>query len=189
MTAFIYDDSVPAVNNDPTDDQPVMLQNAISLGDIWDVDHIGFNANNGGTHAKVTFPNVFSPGNQPFPQSVIYSGNGINQHALYRNSAAAFDMTAIRAYGVFTMSSGFGPGTVPLETGVNVVTPITKNSLNDYTIQLISNVATGSNVAVFISTSFEGQRSTWTFTNPNLNIVFTGTFIAGIKVSFAVLQF
>ena len=49
MTNFQFSNTVPAAGNDPSSDQPLMLINNQSLFNYLNVDHIGFNANNGGT--------------------------------------------------------------------------------------------------------------------------------------------
>jgi hypothetical protein len=76
MANFPYDNSVPAANDDPSDDQPVMLSNVEQSELIWDVDHVGFNADNGGTHLQTTFSSKNTPGVQTDPQSVLYTASG-----------------------------------------------------------------------------------------------------------------
>jgi hypothetical protein len=51
--SFTYNNLVPATNNDPSVDQPQMLINTQSINSIIAVDHIGFNAGNGGYHTVI----------------------------------------------------------------------------------------------------------------------------------------
>lgn len=73
MPLFPFDTTIPAANNDPSADQPIMLQNNISTAGIIAVDHIGFGVANGGTHKQVTLTNEPAPG--------LGGGNGV----LYAN--------------------------------------------------------------------------------------------------------
>jgi hypothetical protein len=54
MTNFVYTDGIPAANDYPATDQPNMQVNTNSTSGIIAVDHQGFNADNGGTHNKVS---------------------------------------------------------------------------------------------------------------------------------------
>jgi hypothetical protein len=50
MTTFTFDTSVPAANNAPKNDQPIMQINNASTSGLIAVDHVGFNFPNGGYH-------------------------------------------------------------------------------------------------------------------------------------------
>lgn len=52
MTYTFYN-MIPAANNNPSNDQPLMLVNNQSTQSIIAVDHIGFNAANGGYHTII----------------------------------------------------------------------------------------------------------------------------------------
>jgi hypothetical protein len=56
MTNFAYTQGIPATNDNPSDDQPPMLINNDNNFLIWNVDHIGFNQNNGGFHTILHQP-------------------------------------------------------------------------------------------------------------------------------------
>lgn len=74
MPFFIFSTNKPAANNDPSVDQPDMLQNNVSTNGIINVDHYTFNDNNGGLHKQtqivdqVNIPPGLLPG-----QSTLYS--------------------------------------------------------------------------------------------------------------------
>lgn len=74
---FTFNTAVPAANNNPSVDQPDMLVNNQSTDGIINVDHISFNAMNGGQHKQVTFNNKNVPAAQTDPQSVLYTTNVI----------------------------------------------------------------------------------------------------------------
>lgn len=69
--SFTYNNLVPATNNDPSADQPQMLINTQSINSIIAVDHIGFNAGNGGYHKVIRQQNQVSTDPAPIA--------GINQ--------------------------------------------------------------------------------------------------------------
>jgi hypothetical protein len=57
MTNFPFDDTIPAAANDPSNDQPLMLQNNASTKGIIGQDHITFGLANGGYHTIIHFSN------------------------------------------------------------------------------------------------------------------------------------
>lgn len=73
MTNFSYNTGVPNAPNNPSIDQPVMLNNTQSIDGILDVDLVGFNADDGGTHKQVTF----SSNNVPTLPTPTAGGNNI----------------------------------------------------------------------------------------------------------------
>lgn len=50
---FTFYPNIPNAPNDPEDDQPLMLQNNVATNGIIAVDHVGFNAGNGGYHTII----------------------------------------------------------------------------------------------------------------------------------------
>lgn len=51
--SFTATRDIPNEPDNPSDDQPIMKTNNNSFIGIWDVDHVGFGQNNGGTHNVV----------------------------------------------------------------------------------------------------------------------------------------
>jgi len=90
---FSFFPSIPAPNNFPGDDQPLMQINFASIGGLIAVDHVGFNVVNGGQHQQVTINNKNVPSAPTDPVSIIYTDSGsastISQ-LLYRNQNAIF---------------------------------------------------------------------------------------------------
>ncbi len=56
MPNFDYKINIPGGPDNPSEDQPDMQINTNSTFGIWDVDHFGFQDNNGGKHDLVRFP-------------------------------------------------------------------------------------------------------------------------------------
>lgn len=52
---FPFNANIPAANNNPSDDQPLMLQNNQSTMGLIGVNHVTFNENTGGFHTSITF--------------------------------------------------------------------------------------------------------------------------------------
>jgi hypothetical protein len=53
--AFPFNMGIPAANNNPSADQPIMQQNNVSSYGILGVDHVTYGIVNAGTHTSVTF--------------------------------------------------------------------------------------------------------------------------------------
>lgn len=153
MTNFSYDNSVPASQNNPSTDQPVMLNNCISSGNIWEADHIGFNASNGGTHKQVSFYSKNTPSAPVTDTGILYTADGSASATpailKFRNSSAIFPVSAIRAYAYFTV--GAGPGyAITLVNSFNVST-VVRASAGVYNITLDANVVGSANFGVIAS--------------------------------------
>jgi hypothetical protein len=85
--SFTFDTTIPAAANNPSNDQPGMLQNNVSTNSLISVDHITFNTANGGQHKQITFNNKNVPAAQTDPQSVLYTNNVIA--ATYNTASAS----------------------------------------------------------------------------------------------------
>lgn len=187
MTNFSYNIAVPATNNDPSVDQPDMLINTANGALIWDVDHVGFNTNNGGTHLQTTFISKNPAGAQTDPSSVLYTGNGTastKADLFFRNQNGIFRPNMIKAAGVFTTVAVSGG--VAIDMGVNVASISYSTVTNAVTINLTANAVNGTTVMVFVNAG-SGTTPGWTFAANTLTLsVVTPT--AGRKISFAILQ-
>lgn len=62
MPNFIYTTNIPLASNDPSTDQPNMKTNTNNIAALIAIDHIGFNAQEGGIHKQVTLLNQSPPG-------------------------------------------------------------------------------------------------------------------------------
>lgn len=192
--SFTYNNAVPAAPNNPSNDQPDMLTNAQSIASIWSVDHIGFNASNGGTHLQTTFISKNTPAAQTDPSSTLFTASGTASTVAqlkYRNQNGTFQISPIAAW-AFCDSTGAIQG----GQSVNVVS-VVHNSTGNYTVTLTSNAVTGSNFAVFLSSGLStgGTNniiSNYTITGAGtftIEFVNTGAFFKDpVSFSFQVLQ-
>lgn len=93
--SFPYNPSIPATNDDPADDQPLMQQNFASINSLINVDHAGFSSVQAGQHNQVTFaadnvpslPTSTVGGNS---QGILFTNNvgTVNQLFYYAGTAA-----------------------------------------------------------------------------------------------------
>jgi hypothetical protein len=181
---FAFNDTIPATNNNPSTDQPVMLSNNASDLGIWSQDHIGYNTNYGGYHLQTTFPSFSTPPSLPGnPSSVAYpaagTANATNASYYFENFTATYLLNCVKAFGVFTA------GVAPSFSNQYNCASVTGSGVGPYTITLESNVVTGNNVIVFINTS-SGDVPKWSFSGGVLTT--TSGVTNASKVCFAILQ-
>jgi hypothetical protein len=185
MSSFTYINGIPAAANNPSTDQPNMLTNTNSIPELIAVDHVSFNATNGGTHLQVTLATENTPGAQTDPQSVIFSGAGSANtiaELFYKNASGTLLLSGIKAFGVFTTSGSVGSGTVTAANYYNI-NPTISYSNGTYTVTLTSGVTTGNNAVVIVV----GQRLTsYSFAGGVITVVASAS-VAGV-IYFVVLQ-
>ncbi len=70
---YTYDPNIPSAGHAPKDDQPAMKTNATSIQDLIEVDHIGFDNNQGGAHNQCQISSQSSI-NGAIPSGLL--GNG-----------------------------------------------------------------------------------------------------------------
>lgn len=87
--SFTYSPSIPAANNDPADDQPLMQQNFASTSGLINVDHVGFNTAGGGRHNQVTFDSNNVPAIFPVTPPVLFTDIVANVSQLFFYSGDA----------------------------------------------------------------------------------------------------
>lgn len=156
--SFTFDTTIPNAPNNPSVDQPGMLQNNVSTNGILAVDHITFNLLGGGQHKQVTFNGKNVPGAQTDPQSTLYTNNvtatGTNTasastvaSAFFRNQNAIYPVSMIRAFGAFD-SGGTSLNTWNMSA--------TRVSAGKFNISLATNAVTGFNYAVLLTNTGGG---------------------------------
>lgn len=126
MTNFAYITGIPATNNNPSDDQPDMLNNNDNGALIWETDHIGFNAPNGGLHQQSSYPafssGIVPVGNDPNEGSVAYPAAGVADPTIaqyyFRNVNSTLPLSCIKAFLTFANPNAVLPS-VPF-TGFNI---------------------------------------------------------------------
>jgi hypothetical protein len=65
MVSFPFNTQIPATNDDPGFDQPIMQTNNLSTSNLISVDHVGFVNDFGGAHTRVQLQNIPNPGGVP----------------------------------------------------------------------------------------------------------------------------
>lgn len=131
MTFQDYNSNIPAANNDPSQDQPLMQTNYASIANVLAIDHVAFSNNQGGYHKKVTFnANIGAPG--------IGSGVSVLYSASVNGAASLAIQNALGSYAITGLNPSIGasgytclPGGLILQWGFSnspnssVGTPIT----------------------------------------------------------------
>lgn len=209
MTNFPYYDTVPATNDNPSDDQPLMLDNTVSIEGIWEVDHIGFGANNGGTHTQSSYANfqtspVLPSDSGAANPSVAFPAAGIqdtgNAQYYFKNPVTTYVLNSAKAFGAFTIPSSFPVGGVITGFfGSNIVSITSNAGLTQFTIDLTTGAVNGTSVVVLLNdniafSNFFPSRipfTTWSMTSNTLTITTTvaGSNVGGSRqISFEILQ-
>jgi hypothetical protein len=146
--SFTYNTGVPATNNDPSIDQPQMLNNTIVIDEILDVDHITFNADNGGKHRQNTYPDVTTQGTQLGLAGVGYTIQGTANTGApqwsFKNSISDFTPTTMRAW-AFCNNGGI------VNNQKMNVDSVVRNAAGNYTVTLKTNAVTGTDFGVLVS--------------------------------------
>jgi hypothetical protein len=199
-----YNLNIPYMNNNPSNDQPLMEQNFNSINTIIAQDHQTFSSPNYGLHNQCTFPNQNVPGSLPTdPEAIAYPGPGVvnSSHTQYfwANSQAKFPLSAIRAFANFTtLAAAAGPARdVTTNLSWNVTGPITQlnNGLGtgqQFAITLTTNAVNTGAILVFVCSDKSTSLTTSTFpaysyAAPVLTVN-TTTGPAGTLVNVLVLQ-
>lgn len=191
--SFAYNSSIPATNNNPSSDQPIMQTNAAAIENFVNVDHVDFNNSNCGKHLQVTINSKNLPIAQTDPQSVIYTGNGIAStvsQLFYVNQLATFPLSTLRAYANFTVSGTTMTATNFFNVNVGAITGVHIPGTVVFTIPLLSGATSSNDVGImFTATPFSANLGSWSIAG-NV-ITFNPTFTsasAGFTVVMLVFQ-
>ena len=150
--SITYTTNIPLASNNPSNDQPNMQVNTNAINSWVQIDHVGFNASNGGEHKQVTFPAETTQGTPSGTSSTLYTAAGVadNTHPTlqYVNANLTFPVSLIRAYGAFTGSTG------AIEASQSIgVASVVRTSTSHYTVTLNANVVSSTTYGVFVSTN------------------------------------
>jgi hypothetical protein len=149
MTAYSYNNGVPATNNDPSVDQPNMLINTQSINSIIATDHVGFNSTGpaggiGGQHLQCTFNGNNVP-SLPATLATLFANNqdgngnnlpnGLSQLFLYTGAAdkSQLQYSSVSPGSVLLMGGiilKWGSYTIPANaalSGITFAQPFTSN--------------------------------------------------------------
>ena len=190
MTYPIYT-NIPAANNDPADDQPLMQINNANIAGYLGIDHVAPGALGDGFHQHVTYYNKFPPVAPIIGQVAIgYTNVGIANAAVpenfYTNASGTFPLSCVKAFGSFDTQA---PGAVPLINGYNI-TSITGTTATHYDVVTTAGAISGNNVVIFAtcSTTATGILTGYAFVNPTLGINVALATPNGRRINFAILQ-
>jgi hypothetical protein len=200
MTNFTARSGIPDVNDNPSDDQPDMQINNDNFIDIWDVDHIGFNAANGGTHLQNTYSG-FSNGNilGGSAASTAYPAAGVDNinraQYYFRNSNSIVPVSSLKAFGIFSTSNVFiSPDSLSLQNSYNVTGNVSQNlvatATTQWVINLVSNTLSSTSAAVFINFSDNSKISNFNYVLALNTLTITALFTSAtpLVINFQILQ-
>lgn len=109
MSNFTFTQTIPAAPNNPSNDQPLMLQNNAATFGWAAVDHLGFNTNNGGYHNVVHWnnqlvdPPLLTGFGQLYTKSVTQGTVPVTDNQLFYQSA---QVGTNPLFGVITQLTG-----------------------------------------------------------------------------------
>jgi len=147
---FSFSTTIPAANNDPSDDQPIMLTNNGSIAGLIAVNHIGFNTTGGGQHKFVEFNGNNAPSPPAGNASVLFTAAGTAKPAspqpFWQNADATFHLP-IKAWALVTEAGG-----IDNNQSSNVAS-INRPSTGRYDITLTTGATNSASFGVNITTS------------------------------------
>lgn len=153
---FPIDTNIPAANNDPADDQPLMQQNFSNISQYLTVDHVAPGSSGAGQHEQVTYNSQNTPSSPTDPVAITYTGLGtasVVSQLFYRNQNATYHLSAIKSWG------SFDPNSVSLAQTYNVAS-IVRNSAGNYTVTMNSGTTSSPAYAILISIPMTSAFST-----------------------------
>ncbi len=188
MPTHNYDETIPASDHNPSNDQPIMQTNAASIKSIVNEDHYTFNtSSNDGWHRQITLPAKNLPAGAPTdPKSFLYTASGTaltNAQAIFWNQSAKYMLSAVRAFGVFPYTPG--TGAVSITNSYNI-TSVTVASALTYTVNITANAISSTQPAVFIMVS-DGTGVDWGYSANVLTFTLDGIAV-GEYISVLMLQ-
>lgn len=153
--SFTFNTAIPEANNNPSVDQPDMKINNQSTDAILNVDHISFNADNGGNHKQVHLPAYTNPAivNGTATQgSIVYSKAGVADAAhaqgYFKNgNNLDFPMSHIRAW-----ATADSAGNILASQSINIAS-IVPAGTGRFNVTLTANAVTTDTFGV-LSTAF-----------------------------------
>lgn len=207
MTTFSFNENIPAANNNPSADQPIMQTNNASTKSILAVDHLTFDsAGSGGAgasagqHQQITYNDTHPPGAPVDPISIAYTDDsqtmavvtsGVTPVAqnFFRNQNGIYPLSAIKAFGVFTTTNNPGPFpvAVTVDNGINVTT-INKTASSTYVIDLTAGAVTGLVVGIIVTSSNGTEAPAWAYAANQITLTNFSIGSNGRKITFIVLQ-
>lgn len=192
-----YNRDIPDGPNNPSNDQPKMKTNTNSIDDWTAIDHVRFSNSPAGNHLQMHLPFYATPtvvNGTATQGSVMYGGtitgavgkksaDADHAIALFKQPNATFIMSAIRAFGSFTLTAGV----TTFNNSSNCVSVTIAGSFV-VTVTLDPNCVTSTS---YIVIPFYPTTNSGGYTVTKLANVITfqfGVLISGAEFSFIVLQ-
>lgn len=175
MSLFQFTSSIPAANDYPGDDQPLMQQNFASTANLVAIDHVGFNtASTGGYHNKSTYVSQGSDPSAVAGTDIVYSklsANSTQEVFVRKPTGAIFELSLIKVYVLFTFTT---PSTIAIADQQNVasvtvgggnITVTFTNALANTNYSIFGAIGAGGFVLPGLSTLTTG----FSFTTPGFS--------------------
>lgn len=186
---------IPAANNAPADDQPIMQLNIQNLVNTIAVDHLSPNVAGSGKHKQVQFLTAaVAPGAQIDPASVIYPASLAGQaspvvEAYYSNASGIFPMSAIKAFAVFKTRTGNGVVAVINGFNINQVNRIPPGTFTaNYEVTFNANIVTDVASSVVLVTMGDNTYSGYSNSTTTKVVIGTANTGPGVYVNIMLLQ-
>lgn len=183
---------IPAANNAPADDQPIMQLNTQNLVNTIAVDHLSPNVAGSGKHKQVQFLTAaVAPGAQIDPASVIYPASlagqaSANVEAYYKNASGIFPMSAIKAFATFTIAGAV----VTIQNQLNISTITFDGTQNRFLVTLVAGAVNGNFPTIILNTNMRIQSNyVWTLGSNLLQYIPGAQFNVNAIYSCLILEF
>jgi len=136
---FTWNNNVPNAPNNPSVDQPNMLTNTQSDNSIWAVDHIGYNAVNGGIHNVIRFNNQAADPAAIAGFGQLYTKTlGADQQLYYESGAGVVSLLSGMTQTVAASGNIKFPGGLIIQWGSAIAAP--DNTLVTFSIPFPANL-------------------------------------------------
>lgn len=186
MSSYTFNTGIPAANNNPSNDQPQMLQNNVSTNGILGVDHITFNASNGGTHKQMSMAQFSTPVLPSGAEAaVLYPDAGkidtAHSQLYFKNFDGTYPLSIVKAYGVFTAST-----TPSFSAQINCASIAYSSGV--WTVTFTSNAIYNGAAGVLASASGGGNSFNYTLNTAAGTLAFSTVSGTSPVITFVVLQ-
>ncbi len=156
MTLYSIDVTIPAANNDPADDQPLMKQNFANISAYVAVDHVDAGNQNAGQHKQVNIPANVIPGALPTALAgVLYTQPGVAAPAAsqmaYKSSLGTFPLSCVRAFGSCTVIGATVTTNNMFNLNGTVNTRVTRSANGNFLVNLVTDAVSSTDYGVLVS--------------------------------------
>ena len=181
MANIPYVLGIPAASHNPSNDQPDMLENTNAINQLIGIDHVAFNATNGGFHQQVTFANnpTVIPTSSGAGSGLLYSGPGSASVApnqqFFVSTGAQYLLSCVKAFGTFVIPNSVT--NFPAGNAYNIVGNIDCTTIGP--IRCVVTLATGT-----LASSSSNSNVVVLFSFSNQNALLGGYTVAPTQVTF-----